>query len=445
VLSRRTAGLPAYQFFSSPAARIAPNTSGTYTSVMSAQKIIAREPLLDRKQAILGYEFVVQDRNQGFSDDADIEAVAACAAAGLSDQKGAWLLGEQQVFLEATPALLASEALQGLRPQSTFLSLTMAELAESDTLERVRALREQGFGVSLRDVGSLIQPDVLAAMMVEGRPLLEPVNTLEVNGDVPDIAAQAALLKKSSPANLRLVARHAQNWDKAQACFAAGVPLFAGRLYLSPPPAVQNTALTPIQSTILQLMELVRQEADVRSLEALLKRDAALSFKLLRYINSVGFGLGTEVHSVQHALAMLGYSTLYKWLSLLLATTVNGVCAAALMQTAVVRGRFAELLGAGLLPKSDLENLFVTGMFSLLDKLLGMPMDEILSTIRLPDSVVQALLAGEGIYGPFLRLVCACETREGDAQGLADALFLSAEQVNQSHLAALVWAQALKL
>jgi c-di-GMP-related signal transduction protein len=412
---------------------------------MPAQKIIAREPLLDPRQIILGYEFVVQDKKQGWSDDDDIEAVATCAAAGLNDEEGAWLLGEQQVFLEATPGLLASAALQGLRPQNTFLSLTMAELAEPVVLEAVRTLGAQGFGISLRDVGSLIQPDVLAAMMAEGRPLLEPVTTLEIDGDVPNIAAQVALLKKARASGLRLVARHAQNWDKAQACFTAGLPLFAGRLYLSPPAVAQKTALTPTQSIILQLMDLVRQKADVRSLEAVLKRDAALSFKLLRYINAVGFGLGTEVHSVQHALAMLGYSTLYKWLSLLLATTVSGTHAVALMQTAVVRGRFAELLGEGLLPKSELENLFVTGMFSLLDKLLGMPMEQILSTVRLPDSVVQALLSGEGIYGPFLALVCACENREGNAQELADALFLSPEQVNRTHFAALAWAQGLKL
>ena len=412
---------------------------------MPAQKIIAREPLLDPKQSILGYEFVVQDRSQGLSDDAEIKAVAACAAVGLNDEDGVWLLGEQQVFLEATPALLDSEALQGLRPQNTFLSLTMAELTEPATLESVRALREQGFGISLRDVGSLIQPDVLAAMMTEGRPLLAPVNTLEVDADMPDVAAQAALLKKSRPSGLRLVARHARNWDKAQACFAAGLPLFAGRLYLSPPSVVQKAALTPTQSTILQLIDLVRQEADVRSLEAILKRDAALSFKLLRYINSVGFGLGTEIHSVQHAVAMLGYSTLYKWLSLLLATAVTEACTPALMQTAVVRGRFAELLGEGLLPRSELDNLFVTGMFSLLDKLLGMPMEQILGTIRLPDSVANALLSGEGVYGPFLALVCACETREGDAEPLANTLFLSAEQVNHAHFAALTWAQGLKL
>lgn len=412
---------------------------------MPSEKIIAREALLDPGHSILGYEFLVQDGQQALTDEADMEAVAACAAARLHDADGNWLLGEQLVFLHATPAMMAAGTLNGLRPSNTFLSLTMAELADAANLQAARQLREHGFGISLRDVGSLIQPDVLAAMLAERRPALEPVTALELDADVPDIAAQAALLKQSGANRLRLLARHAQDWDRMQACLAAGLPVFAGRLHLSLPPSGKKNALTPTQSTILQLMELVRQEADLRSLEAMLKRDAALSFKLLRYINAVGFGLGSEIHSVQHAVTMLGYSTLYKWLALLLATSINSSGAAALMQTAVVRGRFAELLGAGLLPKGELENLFVTGMFSLLDKLLGIPMDEILNTVRLPDSVAQALLSGEGIYGPFLALVQACESRDGDAQAQADALFLSTSQVNRAHFAALVWAQTLKL
>src|SRR5690606_25962097 len=251
---------------------------------MSPESIIARELLLDQRQSIAGYEFFAQDGQQAWSDDADIEAVAACAAASLQDGDGRWLLGEQLVFLQATPAMLAADPPIGLRPPNTFLSLSMAELAEPATLAGARRWRERGFGISLRDVGSLIQPDVLAAMLAERRPVLQPVTALELDAATPDLTRQAVLLKQAGAMRLRLVARHAQNWEQAQACLAAALPVFAGRVYLSAPPSGKKTALSPAQSTILQLMEMVRQEADIRSLETLLKRDAALSFKLLRYI-----------------------------------------------------------------------------------------------------------------------------------------------------------------
>jgi EAL and modified HD-GYP domain-containing signal transduction protein len=193
-------------------------------------------------------------------------------------------------------------------------------------------------------------------------------------------------------------------------------------------------------------MDMVRKNADVRNLEAVLKRDAGLSYKLLRYINSAGFGLGAEIQSLRHAVTMLGYSPLYRWLSVLLASATSAGYSPILMHTAVVRGRFAELLGKGFIPKADIENLFVAGMFSLLDRLLGVPMEEIMEKIQLSEPVVQALLSREGMYGPFLALAEACEAGNNDKIGeLADSLFISPLQVNESHLAALAWAQNLKI
>jgi c-di-GMP-related signal transduction protein len=196
---------------------------------------------------------------------------------------------------------------------------------------------------------------------------------------------------------------------------------------------------------ILQLMDLVTRNADIRDIESVLKRDPAISYKLFRYINSVGFGLGSEIHSIRHAVTMLGYSTLYRWLALLLATASGSDYAAPLMKTAIIRGRFAELLGVTLLPKSEAENLFVAGMFSVLDRLLGQTMEEVLSQIPLSEALCEALLSRTGIYGPFLALAESCEAADGDSAVLADALFLSADQVNRAHLAALAWAQNLKL
>jgi c-di-GMP-related signal transduction protein len=143
---------------------------------------------------------------------------------------------------------------------------------------------------------------------------------------------------------------------------------------------------------------------------------------------------------------MLGYSPLYRWLSVLLANASSSGFSPILMHTAIVRGRFAELLGKGFVPKTELDNLFVAGMFSLLDRLLGITMEEVLENIQLPEAVTQALLAREGMYGPFLALAESCEINNCDKIGeLADSLFISAEQVNEAHLTALAWAQSIKL
>jgi len=144
---------------------------------------------------------------------------------------------------------------------------------------------------------------------------------------------------------------------------ALGLESFVGKLHLTPRPSASPKGLNSAQTTILQLMDMLRKNADVQQLEVILKRDPALSYKLLRYINSAGFGLRTEVQTLKHAVTIIGYSPLYRWLSLLLATAGTGGSSPVLLETAIVRGRFAELLGQLMMSKSDAENLFVAGMF----------------------------------------------------------------------------------
>lgn len=202
--------------------------------------------------------------------------------------------------------------------------------------------------------------------------------------------------------------------------------------------------LAPSHAQIVRLMNLVRHNADIRDIEAVLKQDVALSYKLLRHINSVGFGLMCEIQSFRHAVTILGYNKLHKWLSLLLVTASRDPSAAALMQTAIARGHFMERAGSKFFDKSQSDNLFITGAFSLLDTLLGSAMPAILEEMHLPEAVSDALLRGEGVYAPFLALARSVESF--DAAALirqADELQISTREVNEAMLAGLSFADSL--
>lgn len=401
---------------------------------MSENKFIVREPLLNVAQQIVGYElrWDGNEHGDGMASDEDLLELATFAAEQLNKDDSGWLLNDSVLFLEATPALITSPVVQTLPAKHVVFRLTAADLADADTQKAVIELRQQGYGISLCDAES-VAPD---------SPLLSIVSHVEGKFDGGMLAHAAGLDGKPLPVK---VARHIADWQEYDACVKAGLQTFIGNLYLTPRPSVEKPGLNSAQTIIVQLMQMVRKNADVRELENVLKRDATLSYKLFRYINSVGFGLGAEIQSLRHAVTMLGYSPLYRWLSLLLATASTNSHSAVLMQTAIVRGRFAELAGHGILPQQEAENLFVVGMFSLLDKLLGIPMEEVLEKIQLSELVSQALLTREGMYGPFLALAEACEPNNGDIGALADSLFLNARQVNETHLAALAWAQAIKI
>lgn len=404
---------------------------------MHQVNFIVREPLLNSEQKIIGYEFS-WSHYVSVADDlrkANLSALIGFVADLLTDDELGWLLGDNLLFLEVVPDLLSVDALQALSPKHTVLTLTMAELADPDTLSRIIKLRELGFGVALKN----------ANLTAREKPYFSYITHVEVDFSSEDFALQAKVYSSFKQSGLCMLARKIGNWQQFDACSSLGLAAFVGKLHLTPRLGTQQKGLNPAQTIILQLMDMVRKNADIYQLENVLKRDPTLSYKLLRYINSAGFGLGREVQSLRQAVQVLGYSPLYRWLSLLLATASSNGYSPVLMETAIIRGRLAELLGKKALSKEESENLFIVGMFSLLDRLLGIPMEEILARIQLPEMVSMALLLRDGIYGPFLALAEACELSTALVSTLAASLNISPVEVDKAHLSALVWVKKLAI
>ncbi len=207
-----------------------------------------------------------------------------------------------------------------------------------------------------------------------------------------------------------------------------------------------SSRLNPSLAQIIHILNQVRQNADIFEIEESLKRNISISFKLLRYINSAGFGFAQEIESFRHAVSLLGYDKLNKWLSLLLVTATRDPAAPVLMQAAIARGRFMELTAEGKVEPKQLDNLFITGSFSLLDILLGTRIDAVLKEMNLPAAICEALLQRSGPYAPWLELATACE-QEDTAELVARAAKLGVpmEKVNRAQIGALAFAESLQL
>jgi len=399
---------------------------------MHQTTFLVREPLLDPKQRVVGYELAWQHAGTGaVSTRESLESLIGFVASQVVDEDDGWLLRDKILFLEAVPAMLSADTLYDLPPEHTVLSIRAAELAHPHTMAAVQGLRAGGVGILLRE----------ADLTRTGSRLPTMASYVEVRFSGADVATQARTYAALKQSTVGMIARPVSNWADFDACAALGLNAFVGKLHLTPRPSTDTKGLNPAQTVIMQLMQMVRQNADIVQLEAVLKRDATLSYKLLRFINSAGFGAGREVQSLRQALTLLGYQPLYRWLTLLLATASTSGYSPVLLETAVVRGRLAELLAQAALGKPEAENVFVAGMFSLLDRLLGMPMDQVLANVQLSDDVVAALLSRSGKYGPYLALAEACELSSDLVASLAATLKLNPLEVNKAHLSALAWAQ----
>ena len=191
----------------------------------------------------------------------------------------------------------------------------------------------------------------------------------------------------------------------------------------------------PDLSTTVQLINLVDREEPLDKLESALKRDPALAYKLLRYINSPLFGLRVEVSSFSHAVMLLGYQRLKRWL--LLITASNEPNLRPVMFAAVRRG----LLMEALMPEADEAvrgELFICGVFSLLDRMFQQHFSELIKVVPVPDAVSLALVDDAGPYAHMLHLLRSLEGGAGlTVQDAAEAAMLDMRSVNRALLHAL--------
>jgi len=166
--------------------------------------------------------------------------------------------------------------------------------------------------------------------------------------------------------------------------------------------------LAPGMVNVAMMINRVRDESNFRAIAQVLKQDMAMSYRLLRYVNTATHGLNQRISSIEQGLLILGQDQLDRWLTLVLLSG-GAMGDTALTELALTRARFLELLGAPRLPPEQCERLFVLGLFSMLDIALRVPLETAIKPLRLPDSMTDALLKREGPYGMYLALADACE------------------------------------
>jgi c-di-GMP phosphodiesterase len=207
-------------------------------------------------------------------------------------------------------------------------------------------------------------------------------------------------------------------------------------------------ARTPDLNVIVELMRRIDREAPIEKLEEAITLDPTLAFKLLRYINSPAFGLRVEVSSFRHALMLLGYQRLKRWLALLLASASKERDMKPVMFAALRRGLLMEELVRASVGGTDEQmrsEAFICGVFSLLDRMLGEPFSKLLQSVPVPETVRKALVDGQGPFHPFLDIVHAVENESiYDIRESAERLLLGEAAINRATLRALANAAQLQ-
>ena len=386
---------------------------------------ISRQPLVNRQSKIIANRLTLH---------LGTGATTKEAAKALSALTESWPQGEKLVFINCGNAPLDAAFLDWQIPGNATLEVHSSSVIGPGGADFIAAVQTT-------------QPSLCLSFDAQAKAALSAGLSFRfISFDAQRFtpAQLKSLATQTQPFGIG-VAMNVVDGQSFQACLDAGLNA-AASWFFKQPTNTQAKALNPGQAQIIRVLNLVRKNADVKEIEAALKQDVALSYKLLRYINSAGFGLSCEVQSFRHAVTILGYNKLNKWLSLLLATASKDPMAPALMHTALTRARLMEVLAHGLVDKQEYDNLFITGAFSMLEALLGVSMDKVLESMSLPEPICDALLGHGGVYGPFLDLATLSEGDDGKALAEQAAMLgLSAAQFNRAQLQALAFADAMEL
>lgn len=402
--------------------------------------VIGRQAIVDAKRNVIGYELLQRGSAAAESSDIDhtSDTDAAMLFSALSNIGAEALFGTKLAFVNVTLETIKGEHLELVHPARIVLEVAPVPGNEAEQIARlsddISRLKARGFRIAFGHF-ALTRP------YVSWLALADYVK-IDMRGLKQEVLPTVMKIATAQP-KLKLIAEKVETPEEFELMEGLGAHYFQGFLFAKPA-AVTTRVASPAYANVLQLISLVGQEAEAGEIEKVLKRDPTLSFKLLRYINSAGFGLGCEVTSFRHAVMILGLNKLFRWSTLLLTSVKSSTAPPAVANLAITRGRFMELLAAEFLSREDCDHAFVVGVFSLLDVMLGIPMEQALENLVLPQDVVTTLIDHEGILAPFLDLVEACERCDADEiSTMARSLQLTNDQINRAHLQALAWAENL--
>lgn len=400
---------------------------------------ICREAVLNRQERIEGYDFSLEHGLQSrkleksaqirrLFDDALLRNLAPL---GLSA-----LLGHRIVFIHLSPLSLRNQLLDAFARMNVVIMVTLSDMAATDLSETHTNLRR------LKDMG-IRHGWKLNKVRHEIGGLLAEADFIELDSSNFDGIELKVLYRQfhTLPNRPKLIVSELQTVDDFNLSYHCGFDYFMGP-FVSDRRKWQPSKSDINRLRVFEVLNLVRSGAKPHAIADCLRTESMLTYKLLRYINSPGIGLLRKADDISQALLVLGGDHFYRWLTLLLFDfTKPGYQERVMNEQALVRARFMELLaGQGKIPENP-EQLFLTGIFSMLDVMMAQPLGEILKQIALPESVLMALRGEPGPMSDALSLSSALESKMPDVMAAAALKCgLDTQTVTATSIEALSWA-----
>lgn len=394
-------------------------------------RYVARQPIFDREEAVFGYELLFRDGLEnafnGDTDEASRATVDNSLLMGLDV-----LCDGRRAFVNCTRDTLIKGLIRLLPSTITVVEILETVPADPDVMAACVGLKEAGYTIALDDYVAGDAREPLAAI----------ADIIKVEMQLTNHEERKNLIRQFSLKHCRMLAEKIETYEEFARARDLGFVYFQGYFFRRPEMMATHDMPASRLNYLRMLQEVSRPELNVPALERLIKTEASVCYRLLRYLNSAIFGFKTEIHSVRHALSILGERDVRRWVRLVAAVGAGHEKPSDLVLSSLVRGRFGELL-APRVPHGE-SDLFLMGLLSLIDAMLETPMAEILEKIPLDHATKAVLLGRPSPLRSVFQLMLAHESGEWEAAAsLSEALKLDSEDVASCYWQAQQWAREL--
>jgi c-di-GMP-related signal transduction protein len=397
-------------------------------------KFLARQPILNRARELFGYELLFRDGLQNSCEELNLEF----ASTSLLDTS--LLIGFEKItagrpmFINCPRDFLMRDYISLFPPRSVVVEILESVKPDQEIIDACLRLKQRGFLIALDD---FVDAPGWA-------PLVVLADIIKVDFRATDRKEQGALVSRHSGKKLRMLAEKVETQEEYRAAMKMGYSLFQGYFFCRPE-MMRHGELPASKLAYLELLRAATaQEFDIEELALKIKHEASLTFRLLRYLNSAAFGLRAEVHSVTHALSLLGERELRKWIAVISVGVLADGKPDELMTVPLVRGRFCELMAplAGLAGQAS--DLFLMGLLSVMDAILDQPIETVLAELPVRREIKDALLSQKGRYWKLLEVAVAHERADWEkVSALARETRMNEERISAMYVEAVDWSTAL--
>ena len=391
------------------------------------QRFVARQPIFDRTQKVYGYELLFRDGLadcfSGEPESASRSTLDSTLVFGFNT-----LCDGHLAFVNVTRDALLKDLITLLPPDQTVVEVLETVEPGDRVVAALKRLKAAGYLIALDDFAPN-DPRV---------PLCEFADILKIDIRATRLEERAGLMRRFGT-RCKMLAEKLETPQEFRQARDMGFVLFQG--YFFRRPEILMVREVPANKLhYMRLLEMVcRVELDLNELETRIKQETAICYRLLRYLNSPLFGFSLEIKSIRHAMAILGERELRRWIRLVVTISAAEQSCSELVLTALARGRFCESLAVRVKSGSD---LFLMGLLSVMDAILEVHMDVVLSQIPVDKEIKATLLGQRSVLRPIYQLMLALESAEwSESILLAKQLHLSDEEVNQEWWRALEWAE----